>query len=525
MAKVDRFARNTEDHFAVRQILLNCGTQLHSVSEPIGDDPTSKLFETILAGFSDFDNAVRRQRAIDGLSARINQGLYPRKPPLGYLSNFANRKRLKKTEPDRIDPEIFPILQQALNEFSQGLYTRSQLCARLDELGLDLVRGRSTYKQLVDQLLAPNRLKFYAGIIENPWTGKDVPGLHRPLITHAAYQRILEHIRTKKAKPRWQETAADFPLRRTARCCACQAPFVASYSKGRGGQYAYYRCSKKGCPRSGKSVRRKLIEGAFVELLNDASIDERFRRLFEGTIQHHFARRAEETTAARQHANRTRAALQARRQRIYAMAEEGLYATTDVAHRVGDLDRRLMQLEESMAVRSIYSEAEKTMSQLLDFHMNLGDNWRSLPLNLQQRLQEFVFPNGLVFDHENGKYRTPQTPEIFRVLSPFSSVKTTVVRHTSNPDNGEVLRPEVAHSSTDKIMKNYRTGSSKLSKAQTTILTNETTVVRHTSHPDNGEALRPEDVSEDLKEMMEVWIDLIVEAIQHRNGTESQSPA
>src|SRR5215467_6450247 len=44
--KVDRFARNTEDHFGVRRVLLDYGARLRSVTEPIGNDPAEKLFET-----------------------------------------------------------------------------------------------------------------------------------------------------------------------------------------------------------------------------------------------------------------------------------------------------------------------------------------------------------------------------------------------------------------------------------------------------------------------------------------------
>lgn len=442
VAKVDRFARNTEDHFTVRKILTDYGTQLHSVSEPIGDDPTSKLFETILAGFSDFDNAIRRQRSIDGLSAKINQGLYPRKPPIGYLSGYANRKRLKKTEPDQIDPETFPILRRALGEFAQGLFTRSQLRARLDDLGLSVVRGRKTYSQLVDQILAPSRLKFYAGILENPWTGKDVPGLHRPLLSRATYHRILERLGNRKAKPRWQHTAPDFPLRRTVQCVACQTPFQASFSKGHGGTYGYYRCARKGCTRSGKSVRRKRIEGAFVDLLNGISVDDRFTALFQGTAEHLLASRMEETRAAREKVNRTRSALKARRRRIYAMAEEGLYDAGEVDNRIADLDRRLKHLDESVASKAFNGELSQLAAQALQFHRSLGTAWRQLPLRLQQHFQEFVFPEGVVFDHENGEFRTSKTPDLFRGLEPFSREFTSRVRQTSAASNGSDRRPE-----------------------------------------------------------------------------------
>lgn len=54
--KVDRFARNTEDHFAVRRILLSHGTSLHSVTEPIGNRPAEKFIETVLAGASEYDS-------------------------------------------------------------------------------------------------------------------------------------------------------------------------------------------------------------------------------------------------------------------------------------------------------------------------------------------------------------------------------------------------------------------------------------------------------------------------------------
>src|SRR4051812_17741884 len=35
VAKVDRFARNTEDHFTIRGVLKRSGVNLHSVTEPI----------------------------------------------------------------------------------------------------------------------------------------------------------------------------------------------------------------------------------------------------------------------------------------------------------------------------------------------------------------------------------------------------------------------------------------------------------------------------------------------------------
>ena len=164
--RVDRFARNTEDHFAVRKILLDYGTTLHSVTEPIGNKPAEKFIETVLAGAAEYDNAIRKQRSSDGMLARINQGIYPWKPPIGYKCSHFKKHGEKKTRPDPPDKQTFPIIQKALKEYAKGLHTQAELARLLDKLGLKDIRGKRTIPQLVDRITG-NCLKFYAGIIVN----------------------------------------------------------------------------------------------------------------------------------------------------------------------------------------------------------------------------------------------------------------------------------------------------------------------------------------------------------------------
>src|SRR3990167_2876034 len=98
VAKVDRFARNTEDNFFVRKRLLDYGVTLHSVTEPIGNSPTGKFVETVLAASSEFDNAIRKQRCTDGMLSRLKQGLWPWRPPIGYRCMGFKKRGEKKTE-------------------------------------------------------------------------------------------------------------------------------------------------------------------------------------------------------------------------------------------------------------------------------------------------------------------------------------------------------------------------------------------------------------------------------------------
>ena len=164
VAKVDRFARNTEDHFYVRKILFDYGVTLHSVSEPIGNNPAGKFIETVLAGTSEFDNAVRRQRSVDGMSAKLNQGIYPWKSPIGYQCSHFKKHGEKKTKAEEPDERTFPIIQRALKEYAQGHCSQAELVKLLDEWGLKEIRGKKTPPQLVDRILGQH-LKFYAGIL------------------------------------------------------------------------------------------------------------------------------------------------------------------------------------------------------------------------------------------------------------------------------------------------------------------------------------------------------------------------
>ena len=146
--RMNRFARNTEDHFAVRKILLDYGTSLHSVTEPVDNTPTGKFFETIIAGASEYENAIRKRQCTDGMIARINQGIYPWKPPVGYKSQQCKKHDEKKTRPDPPDKELFPIIQSGLKEFAKGIYSQSELSNKLNALGYERAAGKKATPSL-----------------------------------------------------------------------------------------------------------------------------------------------------------------------------------------------------------------------------------------------------------------------------------------------------------------------------------------------------------------------------------------
>lgn len=281
--KVDRFARNTEDHFYVRKMLIDYGVTLHSVTEPIGNNPAEKFIETVLAGSAEFDNAIRTQRCIDGMAMRINQGIYPFKPPLGYDCQYAARRGEKKNEPDKPNKKIFPIIQKGLKEFSKGIYSQVEMIELFDTLGLSKMRGKKTTPQLASRIF-DKYLKFYAGIIVNPWTKEEIRGLHKPMITKEEYFKIRSILLGKSNKAKKVILNPDFPLRRTIKCGVCGRPLTGSCSKGRSDKYYYYHCYNKDCSTYGKTINKKKLEDDFIEYLNSITPKQEFLTSFKAVV-------------------------------------------------------------------------------------------------------------------------------------------------------------------------------------------------------------------------------------------------
>jgi len=262
--KCDRFARNVEDHFLVRRTLSEYQTNLISVTEPIDDSPAGRVFEAMLSAFAEFDNSIRRQRSIDGMSAKINEGIIPWHPPIGYQPNGMKRSGKKKNMPDSIDHALFPIIQRGLKHYAAGKYkTMEQLRRDLDAWGLAKIRGVKTYKQLIFKMLTVN-LPFYAGILFNPFTKKTVEGVHTPMITKE--EMMLIQIRLKRNRNQPGSKAVfrdDFPLRQFIRCSCCKNGLTGGITKGSSKKYHYYRCDTKDCHYYGKSIPKALLEGEF----------------------------------------------------------------------------------------------------------------------------------------------------------------------------------------------------------------------------------------------------------------------
>src|SRR3989344_255180 len=429
--KVDRFARNTEDHFAVRKILRDYGVTLQSVTENIGDSPQEKFMETLLAATADFDNAIRTERSTGGMEAKLRAGLWPWKAPIGYMRNPKREKESKKTLPDVPDPVLYPILQTALKEFSQGLHTQASLGRRLDELGFNTSWGKKPTAQFVQSIMRPYRLKFYAGKLINSLTnGEEHLGFHQPMITEQEHDLIVGYLQGKKRpKQRHDRLNPNYPLKGgTALCGSCGRPLTGSGTRGHGGHYPYYHCYNKQCAMRGRGIQKDTMEAQFITKLDEIAPTLDFVDYFKKHVVSEWNDIVGQMKGVRNEYENKKRELEQRLVKIKEYLEDETYSKAE------DLERKEKTENELLTIKISSSEAhieQINVELLIDesavFLQSLGTHWEDLAPTLKPRFQKLVFPDGISYTRGVG-FGTAKMDMIFELNRQYAAGNYNLVR-------------------------------------------------------------------------------------------------
>jgi len=389
--KVDRFARNVEDHFAIKAALRKLGISVVSVTEPIQADPNGKLLETILAGFAQFDNDVRAIRCTQGMQQRLREGIYPWKPPLGYVSP----KIGKKVQPDRPDPQSFHLIQKGWKLFLTGAYRQSDVLALLRRWGVTGFRGGLLNAQVLTETL---RNPYYAGVLRDPWTGTEFTGRHVPMVSRdefAATQAMLNH----RTGPRMYRRAHEaFPLRSLVRCPSCQRYMTGYFSRGRNGtRYPYYRCFNRTCSTRTHSYLATTLHAEFETYLAKMSVSEALVRPLLAELR---------TTLSDEHGASTAIGLAAvaARRRVEQQVQELISLRTMQAISHQEFLKQRQELDESLAAlpspetSAQYEVSDDNAKVLIRSLTDLPTLWRHLPPEERRAFGILLLPSGYVHD-------------------------------------------------------------------------------------------------------------------------------
>ena len=422
--KVDRFARNVEDHYAIKAALRKLGVRVISVTEPIEADPNGKLMEAILAGFAQFDNDVRALRATQGMQQRLKDGIYPWKPPLGYLP----AKMGKKTKPDSPDPERFEHLRQAWKLFVSGLHTKAAILRRLRGWGVTGWTGRPLSAQTIDYIFSN---PFYAGIVRDPWTGAEYQGRHVAMVSQAEFARVQEIVGRRSRSVAHRRFNPDFPIRGHVRCPACKWAMTATFAQGSHQRYSYYSCQQRDCRLRRKSYAAAAVHREFTEFIADRSVPS---HIVMATLNSVVAGWLDNTSQQKGIISRRRAEiskLDRQLQELISMRVDKLVSTDEFRSQRDEIRNRLIRARSNELDARVKPLSDEEISNLVYWMADLGALWRVLPMEKKYSFVNLMFGDGYVFR----TIRTTDPSLVFRVFEASGPSLSNVVPLTREKSN------------------------------------------------------------------------------------------
>lgn len=139
--KFSRFARNREDSIVYKSMLRKqCGIDVISISEQLGEDKTSILMEAVIEAMDEYYSLNLAEEVRRGMAEKFSRGGVVSQPPFGY--KMGNGIFI----PHELNSNIVKMI---FSEYLSGTGTR-QIAAKLNDMGIRSTKGNCFENRTVE---------------------------------------------------------------------------------------------------------------------------------------------------------------------------------------------------------------------------------------------------------------------------------------------------------------------------------------------------------------------------------------
>jgi site-specific DNA recombinase len=413
---LDRFSRTGDGAMRLsKELREKYGVTIIAATQPIDTSNPGGVFQQNMQFlFSEYDNQLRRQRAIAGTKEKLERGIWCLQPPMGYtiVKEDKNRKIVVN--------EIGKKLRKAFEWKAQGM-KNDEILSRLQALGVKI------YKQKLSMILSN---PFYCGIIAHKTlNGKLVVGDHEKLITQDLFLRIhnIWSAAGGKYGVSHKKENREYPLKIFMKCGYCGIGYTGyTVSKkikttNEVGKYNYYKCRTEGC-NCNKSTTG--VNKDFLTYLDVYSIKPYLITPLMYHMNHAFDRHYEACFKLRDTLQSNLAIVDAKIEEL----EENYYVDKRVPAETYDrlmikLAKEKKQILDNLASSNIESSnLKEAFEWAINISLELPQVWHSSEVGAKEKLQKMVFPEGISYFHKNGTFLTEKVNEVFEPIPRLNSI-------------------------------------------------------------------------------------------------------
>lgn len=265
--KFSRFARNREDSIVYKSMLRKqCGIDVISISEQLGEDKTSILIEALIEAMDEYYSVNLAEEVRRGMNEKFSRGEVVSQPPFGY--KMGNGFFV----PDEVNA---PIVQMMFRDYLNGMGTRA-ISAKLNDMGIKTSKGNNFENRTVEYILTN---PVYIGKLrrsKNGYSNLDrfhedtentvyINGNHKPIIDNETFELVhKKRIKNKSLYKRYdRQEHVEFMLKGLVRCSNCGATLTLN------AKAQYLQCHKyaKGACKISHSIMLKKINTLIINRL------------------------------------------------------------------------------------------------------------------------------------------------------------------------------------------------------------------------------------------------------------------
>ena len=403
---LDRFSRTGGGAIKLAEELRErYGVDIIAVTQPADtSNPGGVLQQSIQFVFSKYDNELRRQRTIAGLTERFERGVWAGKPPFGY--DIVRREGIRKI----VVNDKGKKLRKAFVWKGEGV-SNTEIIERLGAMGLKV------YKQKLTHIF---KNPFYCGLMAHGMlNGRVIEGTHEKMISKELFLKVNELNQMNSGYGVPHKTERDeVPLKVFLKCGDCGSPFTGYIVKAK--NLWYYKCRTNGC-RCNRSAKE--INQQFTELLDGLSIKSNLIEPLKVQMSLLWKELNKENESDLRSYKLQLAEVEKKLESI----EERFYVNNEMTKEIFEKFYSKLQLQRNEINQLIaktgngISNPESAIEKALHLSSELATVWTSSDYSNKERLQKLIFPDGIYYNRENRSFRTPKINSVFSLIASLSS--------------------------------------------------------------------------------------------------------
>lgn len=213
--KFSRFARNREDSIVYKSMLRKqCGIEVISISEPVGEDKTAMLMEALFEAMDEYYSLNLAEEVKRGMREKASRGGIISKPPLGYVI---------KDGIYTIESQEADIIKEIFKKYLDGA-SRNKIACELNAMGIKTKNNKAFLPQNITYILTN---PVYIGKMRYSLEKNDksvvVEGEHMPIISDETFEAAQNRINSEKKfyPTNYKRTKTEYYFRGIVRCSDC----------------------------------------------------------------------------------------------------------------------------------------------------------------------------------------------------------------------------------------------------------------------------------------------------------------